>query len=136
MMLLDRDASDNILLGRVEFGDEDILKAMAWSVDQYNLTRPLDVEPVYTVNTIPDTRKPIILLWTSAWLLRSAAIRYQRNQLSGGIDGGTTIDDQDKSPAYLTLSRLLSEEARELTINVKVAININQGWGNVGGTYS
>ena len=129
---MDRTALDNDLLDDVEFTDGDILKACEFAVDQWNITPPHSRGP-YTPNNFP--HKSILVMAAAAWLLRSKAINFERNTLSGTTRGGTTVNDKAKMQTYMSLAKELSAEVKELTRTLKIADNYSSCWGYVEGPF-
>lgn len=109
----------NLLLGEFEFGEEDLKNAMESLVSKWNETRPH--VGTYTIETFP--YKYNYTLGVSAQLLRSAAIRFGRNELNYSTQGGS-VDDQNKAPMYIKLAAELSGEFNEWMRSEKAAINI------------
>lgn len=130
--LMDRGAADNTLLDDVEFSDPDIMKAVEYAVDQWNVTPP-HARTKYTPGSFP--HKALLVMAAGAWLLRSKAINFERNTLNGTTRSGTTVNDKQKMQTYMSLAKELSAEVRELTKTIKVTDNVNACWGHVEGPF-
>lgn len=119
---------NNILLDNVQFGHEEIQRAISLVVSEWNSLPPLTDE---TVDTIPQS---VLMLGTSAWLLMSESILQLRNQ-STYEGGGLNIGVDDKSGSYLQLARALKEEWKVTALEVKKFRNIASGFGRIHSGY-
>ena len=114
-------ASTNKLLLEEEHSDGQIRRALVTSLGIYNTTPP----PIQTYTRLEDL--PIashtIIKSAASVLLRSEGIKRSRNDLTYN-DGNLTINEDDKAPVYLALSKELRTEFVEELVNVKRSINI------------
>jgi hypothetical protein len=120
----------NTLLEDVEFSDLEILYAIQRPIEEWNETTPDlgDSGFSFTQNTFP---------WREHWrravcgyLLQTAAIWQQRNNLSYNA-GGVSVDDYNKATPYLGIATRLLEEWREWMLLKKREINIQLCYGSI-----
>jgi len=124
MFLLDKAELNPLLLG-VRFTTDMIERAMVNMVDSFNLMNP-PTNIHYTVENFPF--RSVLLLGTSAYLLRSAAINEANNELSYSANG-VTVNDKDKAQTFLGISGQLMGEFKEMAQNLKLNQNISQVYG-------
>ena len=124
MALMDSCAEQNLLLGELEFTDEDIVYAMRRAVGKFNETNV----PVTNFTPAAFPYRASMVEGTYGYLLRSAAARMERNNLKYNA-GGVSIADKDKMSPYMLLAKELIGAWREFTVNTKVRMNINGGYG-------
>lgn len=118
----------NTLLDDLEFSDSEIALAITRVVDEWNDTAPTLEQYTYTAATFP-WRSPWLAM-TCAILLRNAAHRYARNQLPYSA-GGVNVDDMNKAPAYIQLSKDLEQKWNDWMMRTKKELNIGLCYGAV-----
>ena len=116
----------NPLLRGVRWSTEDINEAINRVVDYYNETPPFINS--YNANNFP--HRYSLLLGVSGHLLKSASINEASNQLEYSADG-VTVQDKNKADIFSRLGSAMWEEFKEKVINLKVAQNISQAFGDV-----
>jgi hypothetical protein len=124
LFLQDREELNPLLLG-VRFTPEMIEQAMINAVDYYNLMNP-PTGVMYSLEEFP--YRSLLLLGTSAYLLRSGAINEAANQLSYSADG-VQVNDKDKAQIFMSLAQSLQQEFKEFGQQIKMNQNIAQIYG-------
>jgi len=126
LFLRDQDPAANLLLDEHEFDPEELTNALQIAVDKWNDTPPL--VGTYTVDTFP--WPTYLRYYSAAVLLRSAALRYARNQLrySGG---GAAIDDQNKEGTYNRLADVMQRQADNWFVTKKNTLNFSNGFSSI-----
>ncbi len=116
----------NILLDEVEHPENLIEKAIAFTVDFWNALPPA------SNNTASKIPRSILLLGTSAWLLRSMAALQLRNQATvrDGIVSPIGIDD--KYGQYMQLAGDFHAQFTNMANAVKVNRNCESAYGSLG----
>lgn len=118
----------NVLHDNVEvFSDDDIKKALDWSVENFNSEPPLHIR-ITSINDIPSSQ--LILMGATKWLLQSFIIGQQRNHLNYN-DGGISIVDKDQHQHISQFLAAYNQEYKDLLARTKQYININEGYGDV-----
>jgi hypothetical protein len=116
--IMDTCAAENLLLEGVEFGDEQIIRAIVEPIRLWNETPP----PIKTFTT---RDFPFRGNWKSAaigYLMQSAAQNYRRNHLPASA-GGVTIDDKNKEREYIAEAQRRLAEYKQWLIEKKFSIN-------------
>ena len=113
----------NLLLDDYEYTPEEIRTAMTHSVDFWNDQPPYI--GCYDVKTFP--WRSGLMRGTVATLLFMAANRFRRNTLQYSA-AGTTIDDQNKAPAYDMAAGRMWDEYKNWVATHKRAVNAERGW--------
>lgn len=132
MTIADSSPAENLLLDDLEFGDEQIMLAVALPIQFFN-DRPPPLGFEYTTRNFPFRSE-----WFSAiqaQLYKIAAAGYRRNRLPYTA-GGVTISDQDKEKEYLGAYQMLWEDWKNFVMNKKVSMNAQQMFGQVLSPYS
>lgn len=121
-------AQNNVLLDTVQFGHEEIQKAIGYVINEWNIIPPLSSDEE---ETIP---KAVLVLGAAAWLSMSEAMLQIRNQATYE-DGNVNIGVDDKYALYLQNSRALKEEWKNAAQEYKKARNMANGFGTLGSGY-
>jgi hypothetical protein len=129
MALLDYGCS-NTLLDDVEFTDAEIMFAIRRPIDRWNETTPNLI--LYTPATFPWREHWMIC--TIGYLMRSAAHKYRRNNLTYQA-AGLNVNDMDKFSEYEQVAALRVKEYDDWMRNKKIEINVSQGVGTLGSAY-
>lgn len=114
----------NNLLDDYEFSPEEIRTSMTLAVDEWNDMPPSLIN--YTVDDFPF--RSIYLRATLAYLMRTAAYAFARNNLSYTAGGGS-VADQDKAPIYHKTADQLLGQALDQMRQKKNEINLDAAWG-------
>lgn len=122
---------NNFLIDEVEFSDTEIAACIRRPIDKFNsILPPLGYN--YDVTNFP-FREPW-LVGTIGYLMQIAATWYRRNYLPYSA-GGVTIDPRDRAAQYETASKERLNEFLQAITEIKIGINISQGFGGVRSTY-
>lgn len=120
----------NILLAAKEFTDDDITKAMEFAISEYNA-----MTPITTTELSAFPNDWLLLLGTTAHLLRSAAHLYARNHVSFQ-DGDTNLQMDDKSQEYRQIADEHMRSWKTAAQKFKQARNMENGYGSLSSGYS
>ena len=129
MALMDYGCS-NTLLDEVEFQDVEIVFALRRPIDRWNETTPNLI--CYTPATFPWREHWMIC--TIAYLMRAAAQKYRRNNLTYQA-AGLSVNDMDKFNEYEKVGALRIQEFDSWMRNKKIEINVSMGYGTLGSGY-
>lgn len=124
MALMDYSAEANVLLNDLEFSDVQIISAMKRPIREWNETPP-DIR-TYNFNNFP--WHEAWLKATCAYLLESAAYKYNRNALPHNASG-LTLDPNNKGNLYLNTAIALRAEWKSWVAAKKTEINMMDCWG-------
>lgn len=119
----------NILLDGVEFSDDDIRRAVRFTVSRWNSMIPVTED---SAATIPDW---ILMVGTCELLLQSEAFRQNRNALTYADGNITPVGLDDKMQQYMTLSQALRAEFEEKAKMIKVSRNMESAYSSLGSGY-
>lgn len=119
----------NRLTQGVEHSPRLIMWAIADAIDDWNTTPPL-IGPVSILN-FPS--RHLLLRGTVINLLESLGLLQTRNHLTFS-DGGIQVGVSDKTPLIQSWIQMFRNAYEVKKNKLKVAINIEQGWG--GGVHS
>lgn len=127
MALRDTCAERNVLLGAVEFSDQEILAAIRLPISEFNATgMPITS---YTVKSFPYAYRYFWLMAVCGQLLRLATVSYYRNDLDYNA-GGVTFS-QNAQKRYLEIATQMLNEWKAWVRERKAAINLSQGFGMI-----
>lgn len=132
MSIKDSGAAENLLLGDVEFADEEILDAIRRPIAHWNEALP-PLRRKYTTRDFPfreNWRKA-----TAGYLFSMAADHYRRNHLVYNA-GGNTVADKAKEKEYLSASERLLSEYKDWVTMTKMSINTRSFYGSFGSPYA
>lgn len=118
MALRDSAGTENLLLREQEFGDDQVLAALARPIAYWNEQPP-------HIGTWDASNFPFREMWLRATIARlydMAAAGYRRDHMPYQ-GAGLTIDDKNKEREYLQAAAALDEEWRGFVLNTKIAIN-------------
>lgn len=120
-----RDFPDyNILLGDVQFTEEDINDAIKFAIDEFNALAPITN---YTHENFPNDW--LLLLGTAAHLLKSEAFLQLRNMATYADGDVQNIGVDDKGPAYMNFAQALRDEWIANAQRFKQQLNMENGYG-------
>lgn len=125
LLMRDKCAEDNFLLDNIEFSDTEIALALRRPVDYWNEQPP-------PIGEFTPSNFPYRYNWANGAigeLLRIASLNYERNRLRYSA-GGLTVDDKDKSAAYLQAAQQYLAEYRAWVHHKKIQINMENGFGS------
>jgi hypothetical protein len=119
----------NILLDGVEFSDDDIRRAVRFTVSRWNGILPITTD---TEATIPDW---LLMVGTCEILLQSEAHRQNRNALTYADGNISPVGLDDKMQQYVALAQALRAEFEEKSKLIKVSRNMESMYGSLGSGY-
>jgi len=131
MLLRDECADGNPLLDAVEFSGKELAFCIGRAIDEWNETPP-------HVGTYTPKDFPWRFWWGKSAMSQAlfiAARWYARNALSYSA-AGVSVADKDKASVYLEMARELRAEWREWMRSQKIYMNVESGFGTVGGRWS
>lgn len=116
-------------LNRLIKGEEHSDRMIAWAVfdciDDWNSTPPLI--GAVSLNSFPS--RSLLLRGTVINLLESVGLLQTRNHLTFS-DGGIQVGVSDKTPLLQSWIQLLGNKYEEKKLKLKIAMNIEGGWGS------
>jgi hypothetical protein len=118
----------NRLIAGVENSNRQIVWAVMDTLDEFNTTPPFTR---FGVGDFPS--RHLLLRGTVISLLESVGLLQTRNHLAFN-DGGIQVGINDKTPFIQSWLNLFKQSYEDKKIKLKVAYNIESGWG--GGVYS
>lgn len=124
MELRDVCGEENMLLGDVEFKDEEIVHAISKPIEEFN-------ESLVPATNFTAVTFPFRFNWRRAavgYLLQTAAWHYERNNLKYSA-GDVSIADKDKFAVYNREAVRLLAEWRDFIGHKKVEMNAKRAWG-------
>lgn len=121
---------ENIMFDELpEFSDDDINRALRFTVARFNITTPLSNDNLYTINPW------LLLIGVTELLLRGEAMRQQRNQLTYGDGDIAPIGIDDKVASYTAMADGFKREFDERVKAFKVSRNAEACYGSLGSGY-
>ena len=115
----------NLLLDKEEFSDSFISLCMSFAVDSFNTMSPISR---YAHENFPS--KEVQLLGTLYHMYNGRSAQMARNHLSY-TDGGLQIPVEEKYELYARLAATFLESFNTTAARLKIAINMEQGWGEI-----
>jgi hypothetical protein len=119
----------NILFDLPEFSDQDILRAIKFTVARFNVITPISRDTQDSINIW------LLLIGTAEFLMTSEAFRQGRNQVSYGDGDVAPIGLDDKQQQYIALANTLKAEFEEKTKSFKISRNMESCFGSLGSGY-
>ena len=120
----------NSYQGRSEFSPEEIESAIDFVIDEINAVPPLEI--IFDKATFPF--RSVLLYGVTAHLYLGEAFRQERNHLPVN-SGGVSVDDFAHSSAYTNLANNISAKFEDRIRRIKIAINMDRGWGSIRSGY-
>jgi hypothetical protein len=120
----------NRLIDELEFTDERISFAMDMTLAMFNMMSPVSQ---YLIDEFPN--KYLFLIGTLHQLFLGEAAMAARNQMSYS-DGGLTIPIEERYEYYMGLATTYGTQFQTAAQQLKITMNIEGGWGNVGSDYA
>lgn len=121
----------NRLIDGKEFTSDRIQTAIKFVLSEWNETPP--VINVFTESNFP--YKTTLLYGVVGFLFRGEAAFQERNHLPYQ-SGGLSVDDSNKSNAYIQFANMFDNKFQNLMQRQKVQENLNRGWRTVSSDYS
>lgn len=119
----------NYLLDGVEFSDEDIQRALRYTVARFNVMTPPSRDSENSINPW------LLLVGVSEFLMLSESFRQGRNQATYQDGNISPIGIDDKQQQYLQMSQILKSEFEEKAKNWKISRNMEAAYGSLGSGY-
>lgn len=116
---------DNLLIDGEEMTDTYISLCMTLAVDSYNLIPPMSG---YGVQNFPS--KGVLMYGTLWQMYLGKATLLARNTMNYS-DGGLQIPIEERYQLYTDLAARFGAEFKEVARNLKTALNMEDGWGEV-----
>lgn len=121
---------ENILLDNVEFNDDDIERAIRFTVSKYNAITPI------TLVTAGGINEYVLINGVVCWLLKSEAIRQLRNQATAQQGDVAPIGIDDKTQLYQALAKIFCDEFDIMARAIKTQKNMEAAYGGLGSGYA
>ncbi len=118
----------NRLIAGVENSNRQIVWAIMDALDDYNTTPPFTKFGIYDFPS-----RSLLIRAVVCTLLESVGMLQTRNHIQFS-DGGITVGINDKTPFLQSWIQLFRNQYEEKKLKLKVAYNIEAGWG--GGIHS
>lgn len=122
-------AENNILLGDVQFTDEEVENAVKMTATEFNSMPPTTS---MSWRLIPED---ILFIGVATWLLLSESLLQLRNQVSIPTDGLGVVGVDDKTQYYQQLRSQLKQEFIAKCREKKNEMNIASGFGSLSSGY-
>lgn len=121
-------------LNRIISGEESSNRMIEYcthlAIDEFNTSPPLTS---YAISNFPS--RSVLLRLTVCQLLTSVGILKSRNRFQYS-DGGWSSDTEQQDTSYMNWIQLLRSQTMPHMQNLKIALNIEGGWGaGVGSEY-
>lgn len=129
-MILRDKTENNILLGDVQFTDDEIRLAVRMATSEFNSMPP---STAMSWRLIPED---ILFLGVATWLMLSESFLQLRNQVSIPSDGLGVIGVDDKTQFYQQLRGSLKQEFIAKMREKKNEMNIASGFGSLSSGYT
>lgn len=120
---------ENVLFDLPEFSDNDINRALKYTVARFNVITPPSNDPQEGINIW------LLLIGVSEFLVTSEAFRQQRNQVTYQDGDIQPIGLDDKQQMYLAMATLLKSEFEEKSKSWKISRNMESAYGSLGSGY-
>lgn len=120
---------ENIMFDLPEFSDNDINRAVKYTVARFNVITPPSNDPQEGINIW------LLLIGVSEFLVTSEAFRQQRNQVTYQDGDIQPIGLDDKQQMYLAMAAMLKAEFEEKVKSWKISRNMESAYGSLGSGY-
>jgi hypothetical protein len=121
----------NILIEGVEFSNEDIERAIRWTVAKWNAMTPQSSDPP-TGETLNEY---ILLFGVAAILLRSEGVRQVRNQVTYQDGNMPQVSMDEKESIYMRWADRMQQEFDILARQIKNQNNMESAYGGLASGY-
>jgi|GEM_PF-2943951 len=119
----------NVLLDNVEFSDDEIDGAIAFTVDWWNSITPISRVAPDQINSF------LLYMGVVSFLLQSESMRQVRNQASVQDGDVAPIGSDDKGPVYVQMSQVAMQRFETGAKQVKIQINMEACYGGFSSGY-
>lgn len=120
---------ENIMFDLPEFSDNDINRALKYTVARFNVITPPSNDAQENINIW------LLLIGVSEFLVTSEAFRQQRNQVTYQDGDIQPIGLDDKQQMYLAMAALLKAEFEDKSKSWKISRNMESAYGSLGSGY-
>lgn len=120
----------NILLDAVQFTEDDINKAMKFTVDRFNVITPIST---FSSDNFPNDW--LLLMGVVSHLMQSEACLQLRNQATYRDGDVENIGVDDKFALYVQMSDRLAAEFRDVSQKLKQQQNMEAGYDSLSSGY-
>lgn len=120
---------ENVMFDLPEFSDNDINRALKYTVARFNVITPPSNDAQENINIW------LLLIGVSEFLVTSEAFRQQRNQVTYQDGDIQPIGLDDKQQMYLAMANLLKAEFEEKSKSWKISRNMESAYGSLGSGY-
>lgn len=119
----------NIMFDLPEYSDDDIRRAVRFTVARYNV-----IPPILFTATADGINIWLLLMGVAGFLCQSEAFRQNRNQVTYP-DSERPIGIDDKVQQYTALADMCNREFEDKTKAFKVSMNAEACYGSLGSGY-
>lgn len=120
---------ENVMFDLPEFSDNDINRALKYTVARFNVITPPSNDAQENINIW------LLLIGVSEFLVTSEAFRQQRNQVTYQDGDIQPIGLDDKQQLYLAMAALLKTEFEDKAKSWKISRNMESAYGSLGSGY-
>lgn len=120
----------NVLLDNVEFSDDEIDNAIAFTVDWWNSITPVSRNTPDQINSF------LLFQGVASMLLQSESLRQLRNQASVQDGDVAPIGSDDKAPMYAQMMQVAMQRFENGAKQVKIQQNMEACYGGFGSGYA
>lgn len=120
---------ENTMFDAPEFSDDDIRRAIKFTVARFNIITPISNDSEGTMNAW------LLLIGVSEFLMTSEAFRQKRNQVQYASGDVAPIGLDDKFQLYLSMAQYLKSEFEDKAKSFKVSRNMEAAYGYLGSGY-
>ena len=121
----------NILIEGVEFSNEDITRAIRWTVSKWNAMTPQSSDSP-TGETLHEY---VLLFGVAAILLRSEGVRQVRNQVTYQDGNMPQVSLDEKESIYMRWADRMQQEFDFLARQIKNQNNMESAYGGLSSGY-
>ena len=118
-----------VLFDLPEFSDNDVNRALKFTVARFNVMTPPSNDPQEGINIW------LLLIGVCEFLCMSEAFRQQRNQLTYQDGDVQPIGLDDKQAIYLGMAAVLKAEFEDKAKSWKISRNLESAYGSLGSGY-
>lgn len=121
--------SYNIMFDLPEFSDDEIRRALKFTVARFNVMTPPSNDTQESINIW------LLLIGVSEFLMTSEAFRQTRNQVAYGDGDVQPVGLDDKQQQYLVMAKQCKDEFEDKAKNYKISRNMESCYGSLGSGY-
>jgi hypothetical protein len=121
--------SYNIMYDLPEFSDEEMRRAIKFTVARFNVMTPPSNDSQDSINIW------LLLIGATEFLLTSEAHRQTRNRVTYGDGDVQPVGLDDKTELYLAMAKQCHDEFEDKAKNYKISRNLESCYGHLGSGY-